>query len=159
MIEKIKIILSIFLMVFIVIPLGSCERKQLVSVDDVISNQSVQSQREDLKSSKDYLIPISEFSPSNISSWPLIFIFAWFLPFNILKRKFLKKGQRKNIATTFEVLLTAYSTFCIYSLILFLWYKPTVSGYLSLITITLYCFLLLAEIRQNLLKNITKAST
>ena len=146
MIFKIKIIIGIILPIFLFLPLGSCERKQVIELMEP-SDAPIQKPEfmNEIKGAE-YLILIETVSKAELQTWLSLFIFIWPLPFLVIKKYAAKTKWREMVANIFELLLIGFSIYCIYSIVFFFWYTPTICGYLAATTITLYALAFLVEI-------------
>ena len=156
MIGKIKFIIGVITLIFIFLPLGSCERKAVESYSAVVIEDSLSSKPEmkDSASQKhilshsepDYLIPIKVFEFNKPSTWLMVIIFIWPLLLLATKIYLIKAKWQKLTLSTLELLFSGFSIYFIYSLLYQLWYEPTKWGYLAFVVVVSYFIVLLYEL-------------
>lgn len=156
MIEKIKVIIGVITLIFIFLPLGSCERKVVESYSSVVSEESLSTEPEikDPDSKRhipknhelDYLIPIKEFELNEPTSWLMLIVFIWPLLLFAIKKYLIKVKWKKLTLSILELFFSVFSIYFVYSLLYLLWYEPTKWGYLALIILVSYFLILLFEL-------------
>jgi len=162
MVEKIKFIIAALILIFIFLPLGSCERKAVKIHSSAVNEDSLSTMTEmqDLSSIKniqkndelDYLIPIKEFKFNEPLSWLMVIVFIWPLLFLATKKYLIKGNWKKLTMSTVELLFCGFSIYFLYSLLYQLWYEPTKWGYLAFAIIASYFVIILFEIFSSYLQ-------
>lgn len=155
---RIKIVLGFLLAFFLFLPIGSCEKIETASPNELNETKAYKGYPDTkgkllIKSEKDYLVLIKYVSISKPGSWIESLIFLWPIPFLLLKNRLGKKKWLAIVFNTMELLLIILSVYSIYGLVFFFFYKPTIWGYLAAIIISIYAFLYLFEIVLLLKKN------
>lgn len=149
---KIKIVLAVILLISIFVPLGSCDRKQILRNEQTqtspLQEQSAtapQSADKD-KGSIQYLIPIKFLELSEPSTWLFFGSFIWPLPFLAIKGFLLKSKWKRRIGNGLELLLSGFSAYVIYSFVFTLFYDPMTWGYIATLAMSLYLIVHLVEL-------------
>jgi hypothetical protein len=156
MIEKIKLIIGIIMLIFIFLPLGSCDRKTAEGIPSAVEDNSFASEtgKEDMAAMEsedndaqfDYLIPIKEVALNQPLTWLLLLAFMWPLPILAIK-KYVAGGKRwKLVVGLLELVCCGFSIYVIYSYLFELFYDPTIWGYLGLIVVSVYFLILIIEL-------------
>lgn len=153
MIYKIKFIIGFFLLFSTCLPLGSCQKKQILPLtapetkaqeNKVVPPESNPSDSETV--GKNYLIPVTEIDINEPGSWLLFIAFIWQLPFLITVRKRRTSRLKQKVYSVFELCLSLLSIFIIYSFVFNLFYTPMLFGYMAVLLIIAYSLLTLFEI-------------
>jgi len=147
---KLKFYLAIALPVFLLLPIGSCERKQ-VKLGTGLKIESADSRATpSLESStpapdqKDYLVLIKGPEKS-MGYWVCLFAFIWPILLIRIRRGIPRINRFRVTLNLIELLLTAFSLWIVFSTLFRLWYRPTVWGYALLAIIVSYSLALLIE--------------
>ncbi len=153
MIEKVKLAIGIVCLIFIFLPLGSCERNSYVPSlnDDSNSTNTGKCDKISLNQIEDnvkieFLIPINEFEFSKPKSWLMVVVFIWPLLILSAKKHFGKKGWKQSTLSILEFLISGFSIYFIFSLLFRLWYTPTKWGYFAYFFAIFYFLLVLLEL-------------
>jgi hypothetical protein len=160
--QKAKLILCIVFLLFIFLPLGSCEKnKPIVANEPEIDAESIIQQVAPKKSvdrvttnkpDTIYITPIREFILDEPESWLFVFIFVWPSIFCICKRYYGPEGRKRIAVTLSELILSSFSFYYLYLILFRLFYVPTILGYLSLFTLTIIFVQLIAELYNDFSK-------
>jgi hypothetical protein len=148
--RKFKFSLAIVLSVFLLLPIGSCERKQLESGTGVKIESADSSATSGLESPtpaphrKDYLVLINGPEKS-IGYWLCLLAFTWPILLVQIRRGFPRIDRFRVTLNIIEVVFTAFSLWIVFSTLFKSWYRPTVWGYALLAIIVSYSLSLMIE--------------
>jgi hypothetical protein len=151
-IRRIKVCLAIALPIFILLPIGSCQHKQ-VKLEEVRLKGDIGIESTEPSSAprstavpqwRDYLVVIKG-PVKSIEYWICLFAFIWPILLMQIRRSIPSANRFRIALNAIEVVFTIFSSLIVYTLLFGLWYKPTVLGWALLVAMTAYSLVVLVE--------------